>query len=126
MEKLTLAGFIAEADFTGTRDYAQFWAIPTGMAFAHRVGGYATIRQECHELVMAGARMLAAAWGTDLGQPEHMAANMVTVRLPRAVCSDKASATRLRSRLLQEYGIQVQYVFSSPASNVCTLTACCV
>jgi isopenicillin-N epimerase len=101
-------GFITEADFTGTRDYAPFWSIPTGIAFAHKAGGHARIRHECHSLVMAAARMLAAAWGTDLGQPEHMAGHMVTIRLPRAVCADWDGATRLRARLLQEFGIQVQ------------------
>lgn len=102
-------GFVAEADFTGTKDYTPYWTVPVAFQFVADMGGWSAIRQYCHTLVMAAAKMLAAAWGTELGQPEGMVGSMVLVGLPQILGVTEAAGAALRGRLLARDRIQVQY-----------------
>jgi hypothetical protein len=92
-------GYKSEADFTGTRDYSPFWAIPAAAEFATKAGGgvagggadagtggHAAIRSYCHGLVMAAAHMLAASWRTTVGQPEAMAGHMASAAAFTVLC----------------------------------------
>ena len=112
-------GFVAEADFTGTKDYSAFWTVPAAMQFAADMGGWGAIRRYCHTLVMAAGKMLAAAWGTELGQPEDMAGSMVLVGLPAVLGTSEADGAALRGRLLARDRIQVQYPVASTHSPAC-------
>ena len=102
-----LSGFHEEFDWVGTRDGSAQHSLPTALDFVDRFGIEA-IRTHNHALAMAAGRRLAAAWGTEMGQPESMVGSMVMVRLPDGYGSSFDQARDLRLRLLNEDGIQTR------------------
>lgn len=75
------AGYIAEFDWTGTRDVTPFLALPAALACHRRLGGEALMARNA-ALARDAARLLAARWGTGLAGPESSFAAMAAVRLP--------------------------------------------
>ena len=100
------AGFIAEFDWTGTRDPTPFLALPAALAFHRRLGGEALMARNT-VLARAAARGLAEGWRTGLGGPESSFAAMATVRLPLAGEASPERALALRRRLADEHRIEV-------------------
>jgi isopenicillin-N epimerase len=95
-------GFAAEFDWTGTRDFSPWLAVPAALDFL-QAARPARVRQHNHALVTQAARMLANAWGEPLGGPAEMHANMMCIRLPREV----GPALPFRARLLAKHRLVV-------------------
>jgi isopenicillin-N epimerase len=100
-------GFTTEFDWVGTRDPSAYLAAPAGIAFMKELGIDA-MRAYNHELAWEGARLLGAAWGTELTFEESMVGAMATVALPRRLGSSGEDAARLRDALLEGDRIEVQ------------------
>ena len=76
-------GFTAAFDWTGTRDFSPFLAVPAALAFWRGLGGFAMMARG-RDLAATAAGELAAALGTETGTPPESPASMATVRLPLA------------------------------------------
>jgi isopenicillin-N epimerase len=98
-------GFIAEFDWTGTKELAGWLSAPVGIEFFHRMGG-ARLMARNRELAHAGARMLSEAWGTPLGGPIEMFASMAVIALPNAGPATPERATDLRLHLAERHNIE--------------------
>jgi isopenicillin-N epimerase len=95
-------GYLAEFDWTGTRDATAQLAIEAALAFHERLGGQALRRRNIALAREAGA-LLAGHLGTTVGNAGHDAA-MAMVRLPLQTGPfTKERATALRGRLLDEF-----------------------
>lgn len=95
-------GYLAEFDWTGTRDATAQLAIQSALAFHDRLGG-AGLRRRNIALAGEGGALIASELGTTLGNAGHEVA-MAMVRLPlENVPLTKAYATELRGRLLDEF-----------------------
>ena len=106
-------GFIAEFDWTGTRDPSAFLAAPAGIAFLEGLG-FARARAYNHDLLWRGVELLRERWSRGEGDdgpavmaPEAMSGAMAAVRLPARLGSDRAAAEALRDALLFEHGVEV-------------------
>jgi isopenicillin-N epimerase len=77
------SGFAAEFDWTGTRDFSAWLALPDALDFLKALGA-AAVRTANHRLAVAVGRRLAAAWGTTLDGPPELHASLIAVRLPDA------------------------------------------
>ena len=102
------AGFLAEFDWTGTRDPTPFLCVPAGIACHARFGGAALMARN-RLLALEAARLLAARWGTQIGGPPDAFAAMVTVRLPLAETTAEAGLA-LQHRLADEHRIEAAIV----------------
>ncbi len=98
-------GFIAEFDWTGTKELAGWLSAPAGIEFFHRMGG-ARLMARNRELARAMARMLSEAWGTPLGGPLEMFAAMAVIALPNAGPATPERATELRLYLAERHNIE--------------------
>ncbi len=98
-------GFLAEFDWTGTRDPTPFLSVPAAIAFHRRLGGDALMARN-QALALAAAERLAAHWGTELGGPAANFAAMVTVRLPVDGAPSDERAAALQLRLAEEHRIE--------------------
>ena len=107
-------GFIAEFDWTGTRDPTPFLSVPAAIAFHRRLGGAALMARN-QALALAAAERLAARWGTALGGPAVNFAAMVTVRLPAEGAASDERAAALQLRLAEEHGIETAIKLESGA-----------
>jgi len=92
------AGFSAEFDWPGTRDFSAWLAAPAGVRFLQELGP-AAVRRYCHELAVAAAERLARAWAQPLAGPAALHGSMLAIRLPDAW--QQAGATRDTARRLQ-------------------------
>jgi len=102
------AGFLAEFDWTGTRDPTPFLCVPAAIACHARFGGAALMARN-QRLALEAARLLAARWGTQIGGPEDAFAAMVTVRLPVPDASPEAGLA-LQQRLADAHRIAAAIV----------------
>ena len=102
------AGFTAEFDWTGTRDFSAWLSAGAGIRFLEELG-IAAARRYCHALVIAAAEKMAHAWGEPLAGPAAMHGSMMAIRLPprwqRA--ATRENAAQLQSLLLREHRIVV-------------------
>ncbi|GAB3768376.1 aminotransferase class V-fold PLP-dependent enzyme [Microlunatus parietis] len=103
-------GYAAAFDHPGTWDYAGWLALGDGLDFWERLGGWDQVQRQA-DLVGAGQRLLAEAFGTSLdGLAVHPAPTMRLVRLPDAI-ADAEQARRLGDRLAEEYAIEAAVSF---------------
>jgi isopenicillin-N epimerase len=93
------SGYTAEFDWTGTRDFCSWLAVPAALAFFAALGP-ARVRAYNHRLVLAAAARLAAAWGTPLDGPGALHGSLVAIRLPDALqrCDHRELAADLLER----------------------------
>lgn len=108
-------GLPRESGWIGTRDYSAQLVVPDVINFVNKFeGGIEGIRKRNHEKVVEMGRMLAQAWGTDLGAPPEMSGSMVMVGLPGClgICSD-SDAMKLRRLLREEYKVVVLIYYNS-------------
>ncbi len=103
------AGFLAEFDWTGTRDPTPFLAVPAAIACHERFGGAALMARN-DALARDAARLLADRWSTESGRPESAFAAMRTVRLPLGDAATPDEALMLRRRLSDERRIEVAVI----------------
>jgi isopenicillin-N epimerase len=99
-------GFLAEFDWTGTRDPSPFLSLPAAIACHRRLGGPALMARNA-ALVRQAARRLAQRWRTELGGPEASFAAMMTVRLPIDDAATVERSAALQRRLSDEHRIEV-------------------
>ncbi|MEW6690550.1 MAG: aminotransferase class V-fold PLP-dependent enzyme, partial [Pseudomonadota bacterium] len=77
-------GFAAEFDWTGTRDFSGWLAVPEALAFFRELGP-SRLRSHNHRLVTSAAGSISAAWGTPLDAPPGLHGSMIAIRLPAAL-----------------------------------------
>ena len=99
------SGFVAEFDWTGTKELAGWLSAPVGIEFFHRMGG-ARLMARNRELAQAMARMLSEAWQTPLIGPLDMFAAMAVIALPDAGPATQERATELRLLLAEQHNIE--------------------
>jgi isopenicillin-N epimerase len=92
-------GFLAEFDWTGTRDATAWLAVDAAIAFHQRLGG-AALRARNIALARDAGRLLARRLGTEVGNDGYDVA-MAMVRLPLDGPFTRERATALRDRLLE-------------------------
>jgi isopenicillin-N epimerase len=92
-------GFLAEFDWTGTRDPSAFLAVEAAIAFHERLGG-AALRTRNAALAAEAGALLAARFGTELGAGREYFAAMSLVRLPLDGPATAERAEALRESLL--------------------------
>jgi isopenicillin-N epimerase len=101
-------GYLAEFDWTGTRDPTAFLAIEAALAFHERLGG-AALRRRNIDLAHQAGRLLAESLGSVYGNESHAVA-MAVVRLPLGGISSQERGVALRDRLLDEFGTDAPLV----------------
>jgi isopenicillin-N epimerase len=74
-------GYTEEFDWTGTRDFSAWLAIPDGIDFFRNLGPERT-RAYCHKLAVQMAKEISAAWGTGCDGPPELHGSMMAFRLP--------------------------------------------
>ena len=98
-------GFIAEFDWTGTRDPSAFLSAPAGIAFHARLGGERLMARNT-ALARSMGRMLAENWGTELVAPAEMFAAMAVIRVPATGSMTQEHAKDIQSRLYRDHKIE--------------------
>jgi len=99
------AGFAAEFDWTGTRDFSNCLAAPAGLAFHRRLGGAALMARNV-ALAQDAAALLARDWGTEAAGPPEMRAAMATVRLPVGGEAGPERVRRIQAWLAETHRIE--------------------
>jgi isopenicillin-N epimerase len=98
-------GFRAEFDWTGTRDFTNFLAVPDGIDWHAALGGPSLMARN-RALAATAAERLAERWGTGTLAPPSLFAAMVPVRLPLADAPTVENAVALERRLSDEHRIE--------------------
>jgi isopenicillin-N epimerase len=92
-------GYLAEFDWTGTRDASACLAVDAAIDFHYRLGG-AALRARNVALAAEGAALIAERLGTEVGARGLLAGSMGLVRLPVAGPATMERAQALRGRML--------------------------
>jgi isopenicillin-N epimerase len=100
------AGFLAEFDWTGTRDPSALQSVPAAIA-CHEAFGGASLMARNALLAREAAQMLRARWGTELIGPEGCFAAMAAVRLPLADDATIERACAIEQMLADEHRIEI-------------------
>lgn len=95
-------GFIAEFDWTGTRDVSPYLAVPAALAFRQTFGD-SRIKSRNRALAEEAGTYLANEWKTRLGSPSSLAGSMRMIKLPVAL----GKVPDLRLKLWQDHRIDV-------------------
>lgn len=95
-------GYLAEFDWTGTRDPSACLAVETAIDFHHRLGG-AELRARNIALAREAGELLARRLNMDVGADAPVASAMAVVRLPIAGEANRERAQALRLRLLDDF-----------------------
>ena len=77
-------GFAAEFDWTGTRDFSAWLAVPDALDFFLAMKP-SRIRAYNHRLATEAAQRIADAWGTPLDGPPQLHGSMMAIRLPQSL-----------------------------------------
>lgn len=91
-------GFLAEFDWTGTRDPTAWLAIDAAIALHGRLGGEGLMARNA-AMAEAAGEALAARFGTEVGARPEMQGAMAVVRLPRDAPFAAEEAVALRRHL---------------------------
>ena len=91
------AGYLAEFDWPGTRDFTPYLATEAALAFHEKLGG-PTLRARNAALAGEAAEILSAALQTE--SHHSPGGSMAIIRLPTAGPATRAHAAELRARLL--------------------------
>lgn len=95
-------GYLAEFDWTGTRDPSAFLAVGAAIDFYEGLGGARLARRNTALAAEAG-NLLARRFGTECGSTGDTRGAMALVRLPILGPVDQARALVLRQRLLRDH-----------------------
>ncbi len=107
-------GFVAEFDWTGTRDPSAALSVPAGIKFHQKLGGPALMARNVELAGQAGDH-LAKAWGTELAGPAEAFAAMAAVKAPLALPATAESAAQLRHWLSEVHRIEAEVFTQSGA-----------
>ena len=94
-------GFLAEFDWTGTRDPSAYLAVEAAISFHDRLGG-STLRARNRALADEATQLLAERLGTERGASAELSGSMGMVRLPLAGEVSSERVANLQARLMQE------------------------
>ncbi|HEY8288541.1 MAG TPA: aminotransferase class V-fold PLP-dependent enzyme [Acetobacteraceae bacterium] len=92
-------GYLAEFDWTGTRDPSAWLSVPAAIAFHEALGG-AALRARNIALAAEAAGLIARRLNTEVGETGALAGAMMLVRLPLAQPATEALSLAIRDRLL--------------------------
>jgi len=92
-------GFLAEFDWTGTRDYSAWLSVGAALDFHARLGG-AALRSRNVALAAEGTALLARRLNTEQGATGALAGAMGLVRLPLSMPVTTERSEAMRARLL--------------------------
>lgn len=95
-------GYLAEFDWTGTRDATACLAVETAIDFHRKLGGE-DLRARNMKLAREAGEVLARRLNMDVGADGPVASAMSVVRLPIAGEANRERAQALRLRLLDEF-----------------------
>ncbi|XP_008246316.1 PREDICTED: probable L-cysteine desulfhydrase, chloroplastic [Prunus mume] len=117
-------GLAEESFWVGTRDYSPYLVLPSAMEFVKRFeGGVEGIRKMNHDAVLEMGKMLAEAWGTNLGCPPDMCASMIMIGLPSCLgISSDDDAMKLWAHLRKKFGVEVRIHYQAPKDGEVVLT----
>jgi len=102
-------GWIAEFDWTGTRDPTPFLCAPAGLQFIDDVlGGREALWVHNHALAWRSAERLTTRWALPWTTPRESVGSMVSIPLPEALGRGVAAAAALKDWLLFERCIEAQ------------------
>ncbi|KAF5194473.1 L-cysteine desulfhydrase [Thalictrum thalictroides] len=112
-------GLAIESAWIGTRDYSSQLVVPSVLEFVNRFeGGIQGIKKRNHDAAVEMGKMLAKAWGTNLGSPPELCCSMVMVGLPASLeISSEADAMLFRTHLRDCFGIEVPIYYQNPRSG---------
>ena len=104
--------WLAEFDWTGTRDPSPWLAAPAGIDYMEERLGVDAMRTYNHALAWHAVSSLDARWGGPRAAPETMIGCMAVVALPPSAHAgigpaDAATAQRVRDALLFTHGIEI-------------------
>ena len=106
-------GFLAEFDWTGTRDHSAWLAVTAALDFVEAIGPE-RIMAHNHALACEAAALLAGAWGTSVAGPDRLLGAMASIRAPGAVQPAAAAsigdAQRLHDHLFDHHRIEVPVI----------------
>lgn len=97
------AGYLAEFDFTGTKDWSTYLAAPAGLEFLQRLG-VERVRAYNREVALYAQKVLAEALGVELPAPAEMIGFLASVPVPTA------TATPEDAQKLHDYLIDVHHI----------------
>ncbi|KAL5539250.1 hypothetical protein UlMin_044836 [Ulmus minor] len=109
-------GLPIESGWIGTRDYSPQLVVSSALDFVNRFeNGIEGIKKRNHDAVVEMGKMLAKAWGTNLGVPPEMCTSMIMVGLPASLgISSEKDALKLRTHLRKNFGVEVPIFFKQP------------
>ncbi len=93
-------GFLAEFDWTGTRDVSGWLAVPDAIALHEALGGPALMARNA-ALAREGAAIVASRLGTEAAEGCLPGTAMALARLPAAFGSTRSDALTARERLVE-------------------------
>ncbi|MCC7272346.1 MAG: aminotransferase class V-fold PLP-dependent enzyme [Alphaproteobacteria bacterium] len=99
-------GWHGEFDYTGTRDNSAWLAIDAALEFYEGLDP-PWLRRRNAELAAEGARIVAAAWGTEILTPPGMAGSMTIVGLPVAVEPTREASRAARAAIWARHRVEV-------------------
>jgi isopenicillin-N epimerase len=107
-------GYLAEFDWTGTRDASAWLAIDTALDFIETIG-FDALRARNHALMQAAATLLGETWGTRPGAPFSLLGAMATIELPSsapftALPPTLDSVVKINAHLWEQHRIEVPAV----------------
>ncbi|MDZ8139230.1 MAG: aminotransferase class V-fold PLP-dependent enzyme [Nostoc sp. DedQUE04] len=100
--------FQLEFDWTGTDDPTAYMCVPEAIAFMGSLlpGGWIELRQQNHQLVLQGRRLLCEALEVQPPCPEEMIGSMAVVPMPATL--ENRDFMSVHDELFDKFGIQVQ------------------
>lgn len=99
------SGWLAEFDWTGTRDWSAALVLPDAIAFHNRLGGTALMAAN-RALARSSAEKIAARFGTRLASPADLEGSMALVELPFGGPASDESQAQLRA-MFYELGCDI-------------------
>lgn len=100
-------GFAAEFDWTGTRDFSAWLAVPDALDFFRNLRPERA-RTYCHKLAVQEAKEISAAWRTHCDGPPELHGSMMAIRLPDRL--QRRDPVKLMAELLAQHRIVVPVI----------------
>ena len=97
-------GFVAEFDYTGTRDNSAWLAVPAALDYLDSFGSD-TLRGRNAALAREAGDLLTDAWGSEAAAAAEFCASMVSVRLPGSSRAGHDAAPALAAKLNRNHAI---------------------
>ena len=99
-------GWLAEFDWTGTRDPSAWLCVSDGIAFMERLG-FEQVRSYSKSLAEKGAQRICEAWGTERLVSSDMLGSMVTLAFPFPTGATEEAADALHDEIWGRHRIEV-------------------